>query len=81
MQFEFREVIDASPAPGLETVGNGFGDVKGAGPLMGMGDSSERAVRRPLAAVVKATATPVPPLDEGIQASAHPTALHTGTGE
>jgi hypothetical protein len=27
MQFEFREVIDASPARGFETIGNGFGDV------------------------------------------------------
>ena len=27
MQVKFREVIDASPVRGFETIGNGFGDV------------------------------------------------------
>lgn len=81
MQFEFCEVIDASPAPGFETIGNGFGDVKVARPLMGMGGSSEGATRSSLAVAVKTTATPVPPLKGGVQASAHPTAPRTGTGE
>ena len=103
MQFEFREVIDASPVRGFETIGNRrrrrehvgwrrravylerrqpmMPVMKVAGPLMGMGGSSERAVRRSLAVVVKTTATPVPPLEGGVQASAHPTAPHTGTSE
>ena len=55
--------------------------MKVARPLMGMGGSSERGVRRSLAAAVKTTATPVSPLEGGVQASAHPTAAHTGTSE
>ncbi len=103
MQFEFREVIDASSARvnrhdrerlrRREYVGRRRRAVylerrqpmmpvaKEAGLRTGMGGSSERAVRRPLAAVVKTTATPVPPLEGGVQASAHPTAPHAGTIE
>ncbi len=80
MQFECREVIDATPERVFETLGNGFGDVKVAGPLMGMEGSSELAVRRSLASAVKTTPTPVPPPDGGVQSSAHPTAPHKGAG-
>lgn len=79
MQFECRKVIYATPEGVFETLGNGFGDAKVARPLMGMRGSSECAVRRSLAAPVKTTATPVPPLD--VRASAHPTAPHKGAGE
>ena len=49
--------------------------------LMGMGGASGRAARLSFAAVVKKTATSVPPREGGVQASAHPIAPHTGTGE
>ena len=77
MQFESREVIDARPARVFETIGSGFDDVS----TWAGGGSSERAVRRSLAAAVKTTATPAPHLEEGVQASAHPTAPHAGTSE
>lgn len=41
MQFEFREVIDASPERVFETLGNGFGDVSTwAGGVEGGGQAS-----------------------------------------
>lgn len=55
--------------------------MKVAGPLMETGGASERGVRRSLAAAARTTATPVPPLEGGVQASAHPSAPHTGTSE